>query len=230
MLFRSIAGAILLQNSLEIVFKNDFVSYKNYNIKLPDAIKFIHKIIFRKKDVCILDDDFLYLLNFDGNILSKIKLPTNLSKNAIFKYDFITDQLENCWLSIQNQGLFVLKNNNVFMPINESFGLTKQDNINFLFLDSSGKIWIATNEKGLLCIPNTLIETILLKNADNYFTGFATNENKETMFFSSRFDLYSIDKNDKIQFLEKSKSEIILNNFGAMPVYNTIEIDRKSVV
>ena len=218
-----IAPAILTQNGLEIVFKNDFVTYKNYNFKLPDAIKFIHKIIFRKNDVCILDDDFFYILNFQGNILSKIKLPTNISANAICRYDFITDQSENCWLSIQNQGLFILKNN-IFAPINETLGLTKQDNINFLFLDSSGKIWIATNEKGLVCVPSTLIETVLLKNADNYFTGFATTENKETMFFSSRFDLYSIDKYDKIQFLEKSKSEIILNNFGAMPVYNTIEI------
>ena len=218
-----IAPAILTQNGLEIVFKNDFVTYKNYDFKLSDAIKFIHKIIFRKNDVCILDDDFFYILNFQGNILSKIKLPTNISANAICRYDFITDQSENCWLSIQNQGLFILKNN-IFAPINETLGLTKQDNINFLFLDSSGKIWIATNEKGLVCVPSTLIETVLLKNADNYFTGFATTENKETMFFSSRFDLYSIDKYDKIQFLEKSKSEIILNNFGAMPVYNTIEI------
>ena len=217
-----IAPAILMQNGLEIVFKNDFVTYKNYKFKLPDAIKFIHKIIFRSNDVFILDDDFLYILDFDGNILSKIKLPANLSANAIFRYDFITDQSENCWLSIQNQGLFVLKNN-VFAPINETLGLKKQDNINFLLLDSSGKIWIATNEKGLICIPSTLIETILLKNADNYFTGFATTLDQQSMFFSSRFDLYSINKNDKIQFLEKSKSEIILNNFDNIPIYNTIE-------
>ena len=220
-IFNRIAAPILHQNNDEIKIENDFLSFKNYKIKLPKEIKFIHKVVFRQKDVCILEDYFLFVLNFNGNLVSKIKLPSNLSKNQVYKFDFVVDKLQNCWLSIQNQGLFILKNNN-WIALSESIGLNNEDNINFLFSDNSGKLWIATNEKGLFCIPTTQIETIFLKNAENYFNGFATSLDENALFFSSKFHLYSYQKNTKIQLLETSKVEIILSNFEKTPVYNTV--------
>ena len=179
--FPSVAPPILLQNQIEIKLKNNILEFKEYKIRLPIEIKFIHKVIFRKNDVCVLEDDFLYFLNFNSQIQAKIKLPSNLSKNPIYKYDFVVDKLENCWLSIQNQGLFILKND-IWLPLSESIGLNNQDNINFLYNDSFGKLWIATNEKGLFCIPTTLNEIVTFKDSDNYFNGFATAFNENSLF------------------------------------------------
>ncbi len=217
-----VAPPILLQNNIEIKITNDFLEYKKYKIKLPSEIQFIHKVIFRKNDVCILEDDNLYILNFLGRITSKIKLPKNLSINPIYKFDFVVDKLDNCWLSIQNQGLFILKNDN-WISLSESIGLNNEDNINFLYCDNLDKMWIATNEKGLFCIPTTLNETIHFTTSDNYFNGFATSLDQKTLFFSSKFKLYSFKLNSEIQLLENSKVEIILNNYNEIPVLSSVK-------
>ena len=214
--YNRVAPPILSQNQEIIALKNDSLSYKNHKIKLPKEVKLIHKVIFRKSDVCILEDVFFYIIDFKSNIKSKIKLSENLSKNSVYKYDFIVDQQENCWLSIQNQGLFILKNNN-WISLSESIGLNKEDNVNYLYCDKSGKIWIATNEKGLYCIPTTLNEIINFKNESNFFNGFATSFDKKTLFFSSKFRLYSLDINSKIKLLEKSEFELRLDNFNKQP-------------
>lgn len=211
-----IAPPILTQNQESITLEDDFLVYKNHKIKLPNEIRLIHKVVFRKNDVCILEDDYLYVLDFKSELKSKIKLPTNLSKNPVYKYDFILDQFENCWLSIQNQGLFTLKNNN-WLPLSESIGLNKEDNINYLFCDSTGKIWIATNEKGLFCIPTTLNETLIFKNEGNFFNSFATSLDENLLYFSSKFRLYSLNKNSDIKLLEKSDFEIHLDNYDKQP-------------
>ena len=220
--FSRVAPPILLQNSIEIKITNDLLEYKKYKIKLPTEVKFIHKVIFRKNDVCILEDDNLYILNFYGTIISKIKLPENLSKNSIYKFDFVVDKLDNCWLSIQNKGLFILKNDN-WVSLSESIGLNNEDNINFLYCDKFDKMWIATNEKGLFCIPTTLNETIHFKTSDNYFNGFATTLDQKTLFFSSKFKLYCFKLNNEIQLLENSKVEIILGNYNQIPVFSSIK-------
>ena len=214
-----IAPPIMIQNQNEIKINGDFLQYLNYNIKLPKEIKFIHKVVFRKNDVCILEDDFLYILNFKGEIISKIKLPKNLSIVPTYKFDFVVDRLENCWLRIQNQGLFLLKKN-IWNSLSETIGLNKEDNINFLYCDTFGKMWIATNEKGLFCIPSTLNEIIILKNADNYFTGFAISLDKKSLLVCTKFKLYSV-TNNNLQLLEKFDNEIILNNFNDHPVLNS---------
>ena len=215
-IYNRIAPPILIQNQEVITLKNDSLFYKNQTIKLPKEAKLIHKVIFRKNDVCVLEDDFFYVIDFESNIKSKIKLSENLSKNSVYKYDFIIDQQENCWLSIQNQGLFILKNNN-WISLSESIGLNKEDNVNYLYCDKSGKIWIATNEKGLYCIPTTLNEIINFKNESNFFNGFATSFDEKTLFFSSKFRLYSLDINSEIKLLEKSEFELRLNNFKKQP-------------
>lgn len=220
--FNRIAAPILLQDNEEIKVSTDFLEFNTHKIQLPKEIKFIHKVVFRKNDVCILEDDFLSILNFKGVTVSKIKLPKNLSENPVYKFDFVVDKQENCWLSIQNQGLFILKNNN-WIALGESIGLNKEDNVNFLFCDKSGRIWIATNEKGLFCIPSSLNEAIIFKNSDNYFNGFATTLDEKTMLFSSKFKLYSYTENTKIKLLQKSKTEIKLYNFETTPVLYSIK-------
>ena len=215
-IYNRVAPPFLFQNQEIITLKNDSLSYKNHKIKLPREAKLIHKVIFRKNDICILEDDFFYIIDLESNIKSKIKLSENLSKNPVYKYDFIVDQQENCWLSIQNQGLFILKNNN-WISLSESIGLNKEDNVNYLYCDKSGKIWIATNEKGLFCIPTTLNEIITFKNESNFFNGFATSFDEKTLFFSSKFRLYSLDINSEIKLLEKSEFELRLDNFNKQP-------------
>ena len=211
---------ILMQNDEEILIKNDCIFYKKFKIKIPAAIKEVHKIIFRKTDVCVLDDDFLYTIDFNAVVLSKIKLPANLSAHIIFKHDFIVDKLDNCWLSIQNQGLFILKSNN-WVRVNQDLGLKNQDNINFLYNDTLGKLWIATNEKGLFCIPSVFIQTLFIENTSNYFNGFAATKSNKKLLFSSKLQLYAIDKQDQFKLVQDSKSELSLCNFDSVPIVNS---------
>lgn len=209
------------QNNKEIIIDNDFLTFNNLKIAIPSEVSLLHKVIFRKNDVCLLDEDYLFILDFNGSILSKIKLPNPLSENPVYKYDFIIDQQENCWLNIQNKGLFVLKSNN-WITVNENLGLNAADNINYVFNDSKNRIWIATNEKGLYCIANIDIQFIKFPNENNYFNGFACSLDKKTMFFSSKFNLFSLDKTNTIQLLKRSKDEIKIDNYNSIPVFFSI--------
>lgn len=213
---RRIAAPILVQDNQEIKFENNNLIYKNFKIALPHEVKFLHKVIFRKKDLCILDENYLFFVNHNGKITNKIKLPQPLSINPVYKYDFIIDNQENCWLSIQSKGLFLLKNNN-WNPISENLGLNTSDNINFLYCDKKGKIWIATNENGLFCIPNTSISCFRFNNQENYFNGFANTLNKDGLFVSTKFSLY-LYKNKDLNFLEKSNLEIKIANYNTIPI------------
>ena len=215
--FQRIAPPVLMQNNFEIKITNNFLEYKNLKIKLPEEIKFIHKVIFREQDICVLEDDFLFLLNYKGQILAKIKLPSNLSVNPIYKHDFVVDKLQNCWLSIQNKGLFILQNAS-WVAFSESIGLSNQDNINFLYPDFYGKMWIATNEKGLFCIPSTLNEIITFKNSDNYFNGFATAIDEKSLFIATRFGLYTCNKSNNIAEVKQFQMGVKIDNFNKIPV------------
>ena len=221
--FQRVAAPVLMQNNFEIKITNNFLLYKNLKIKLPEELKLIHKVIFRKKDVCVLEDNFLFLLNFNGQILSKIKLPANLSVNPIYKHDFVVDKLENCWLSIQNKGLFILQNAG-WVALSESIGLNNQDNINFLYPDFYGKMWIATNEKGLFCIPSTLNEIITFKNSDNYFNGFATAIDQKSLYIATRFGLYTCNSRNDIAAVKQFQGGIKIDNFNKMPVLYTSDL------
>jgi ligand-binding sensor domain-containing protein len=212
------ASPFFCQNNKEITIRNDSLVFNNYKIVIPKEISLLHKIIFRKNDICLLDENYLFILDFKGTILNKIKLPDSLSENPVYKYDFILDKNENCWLNIQNKGLFILKSNN-WVPINENFGLNSADNINFIFSDSSGRMWIATNEKGLFCIPNSDVEFVKFPKENNYFNGFAYSLDKEKLFFSSKFNLFSLDKNNNIKLLRRSDDEIKIDNFKSIPIF-----------
>lgn len=212
---KKIASPILAQDNQEIQLVNNNLIYKNYKIPLPDEVQFLHKVVFRKNDVCLLDENFLLFINFKGTILKKIKLPQPLSINPIYKYDFIVDLQNNCWLNIQSKGLFVLKKDN-WNSISENLGLNSADNINFLYCDKKGKVWVATNENGLFCIPNTLISSIRFKNEENYFNGFAHSLDNKLLFVSSKFRLYSY-VNQHLNPLQKSLLEIKIGNYKNVP-------------
>ncbi|WP_395054738.1 histidine kinase [Flavobacterium sp.] len=205
-----------VQNNQVITIKNDTVKFNNYHFKLPKEVTFLHKIVFRKKDVLLVDENKLFISTLNGILLNSIPFPQNLSQNPIYKYDFIIDKNENCWLNIQGKGIFILKDYK-WICINDNLGLNTSDNVNFLYCDSKNKIWIATNENGLYCIPNLLIESIKFKNEENYFNGFATSLNNKSLYISSKFTLYNY-KNQNLKLIEKSKKEIKLGNFNAVPI------------
>jgi len=212
-----IAPQILSQNNEIIELHNNTLHYKKNVIALPKEVKFIHKVIFRNKVVYILEDTKLYVLDHKSVLIHTIKLPQSLSANRFYKYDFIVDPQENCWLSIQGKGLFLLKNNK-WISIQESLGLSSNDNINFLYCDKKGRLWIATNEKGLFCIPTVFIQNIRFKNVENNFNSFATSADQKSLFIATNFKLYSYEK-DQIHFLEESLLPIKIDNLGSTPIY-----------
>jgi hypothetical protein len=212
-----IAPPILVQNNQEIRFQNNNLIYNNLKVPLPDEVKLLHKVIFRKNDICLLDESFLFFVDYKGKIENKIILPQSLSINSIYKYDFIVDKEENCWLSIQGKGLFILKNNN-WNLISENLDLNASDNINFLYCDKKGKTWIATNENGLFCIPDTFVSSIQFKNKENYFNGFANSLDQKSLFVSTKFSLYSYQKKE-LSLLKKSDLEIKIGNYNDFPIF-----------
>jgi Histidine kinase/Two component regulator propeller len=221
-----IAPPILFQNNEKIQIVDENLIYKNYKIPISKDIKFIHKVIFRKNDVCILEENYLFFIDFRGKILDKIKLPRPLSENPIFKYDFILDFQGNCWLNLQGKGIFILKNN-TWNSINESLGLNSSDNTNYLYLDKKGQIWIATNENGLFCIPSALVSSIRFENKENYFNGFALSKDAKSLFISSKFSLFCY-QNKVVKLLQKSKFEVRIGNFDQTPIlYNPLNSELK---
>jgi len=212
-----IAAPILQQNGEVISVKNQMVHYKNFAIPLPTAVKLLHKVIFRKKDVCLLDNQKLVIVDFKGAILKSIKLPQALSEKRFFKFDFIVDQKETCWLSIQGKGLFILRDNS-WENINESLDLNADQNINFLYADSKNRLWIATHENGLYCIPNSAVQTFLFSDSENNFTGFATASDNKFLYVSTNFKLYKYN-NGQLSFLEKSLLPIKIDNINKEAIY-----------
>ncbi|MBC7493954.1 MAG: hypothetical protein H7221_03020, partial [Flavobacterium sp.] len=214
-----IAPPILVQNEQQIRFENNYLLFKNLKVAVPKEVSLLHKVIFRKADVLLIDENYLFVLDYHKKEFSKISLPCALSKNHIYKFDFVTDKQNNCWLNIQNKGLFILQNNK-WVAVNKNLGLNATDNINFLFCDSTGKMWIATNEKGLFCIASTAISYYQFANENNYFNGFATAIDGKSLFISSKFCLYMY-KNNDLRFLKKSDSEIKIDNYHNIPVFFT---------
>ena len=214
-----VAPPILYQENSEIKVENNFLVYNDQKVLLPSEISLIHKVFFKKNKVYILDENYLFIVAIDGKIIQKTKLPKPISENCIYKYDFIIDQNNNCWLNLQNQGLYILKNNS-WTAINQDLGLNSTDNINFLFCDFKSKIWIATNEKGLFCIKNTTTTYYLFPNENNYFNGFANSLDEKSLFVSSKFCLYAY-KNEILVLIKKSDTEIKIENYNNIPVLYT---------
>jgi len=65
---KKIAAPALVQNNEVINFSNNALSYHQYKIPIPNDVKLIHKVIFRKKNVCILDEYNLFIVDFNGKI------------------------------------------------------------------------------------------------------------------------------------------------------------------
>lgn len=212
------ASPVFCQNNKKMEIQNNILSFENHKIIIPKEISLLHKVIFRKNNVCFLDDDFLFIVDFYSTILKKIKLPQSLSEKPIFQHNFIIDNKNNCWLNIQGKGLFLLKNNTNWEPISQNLGLNATDNINFLYCDISGKIWIATNEKGLFCIPNTDISCVKFPKDNNYFNGFANALDKKTLFFSTKFNLFTLDLKNNITLIKRTLEEIRIENYDSIPV------------
>ena len=212
---------ILIQNNHIIKIKNNILVYNQFKIPLFKEIKHIHKVIFRKNDVCILEQDFLFIVDFKGKIIHQIRLPKSLFKDTIYKYDFIVDNQENCWLNIQNKGLFLLKSN-AWINVNYQLNLNFKDNINFLYEDKKGRFWIATHENGLYCINNKLIENIAFEN-QKYFTSLATDKSKNRLFATSVFKLYEY-QNNNLKDLRTFDSEVKLSYFNDNVVVSNRQI------
>lgn len=227
---KKMAAPALVQNGEDIIFKNNYLFYKQYKIPLPKEVKLLHKVIFRKENVYILDEFNLFIVDFKGAILNTVRFPQPLSEKRFYKYDFVVDHRENCWLNIQGKGLFVLKNNQ-WISEQESLGLNRDENINFLFCDSKGRLWIGTNQKGLFCIPSSLIKTIYFENGENNFTGFATASDKQALNVATNFSLY-LYKNEQLNLLEKTELPFKIDNIDNKPIYyfpyyKTLTSDKK---
>lgn len=214
-----IAPPVLAQDNEEIKSEANFLIYKNNKVAVPNEVSMLHKVIFRKNNVFLLDENYLFIEDYNDKILQKIKLPSPISQNVIYKFDLVIDKNENCWLNIQNKGLFILQKKK-WIATNDNLGLNATDNINFLFCDSKGKMWIATNEKGLFCIANTEVSYFRFPNENNFFNGFALALDNKSMFVSSKFCLYSYENND-LKSLKKSNSEIKIDNYNLFPVFYT---------
>lgn len=214
--FNVINRLISKKNNSIIKVNNSKLIFENKTINIPRNIPTIFEAIKRKNDFILLTKNYIYSLSFKGKVNNKIALPLPLIKNY-FRFSIITDKNENIWLNLQNRGLFLYKNKK-WEKINSLLNLDDKQNINNVFCDSQGKIWLATHENGLFCIPDSNIIHYFSKSKQNFFNSFFIFNNE--LYTCNRWELLKVKENDLEKIFIHLNDEFQLNYLDGKPIFN----------
>jgi len=131
----------------------------------------------------------------------------------------LKDSNNTIWLSITNYGLYKLKNDEAIF-VGDKYGIGKT-NINYLYKDKQGNIWIATFGKGLICIPKSSFISYTESNGlpKNVTNNIVYHPNLQGFLIASFDGLYFF-KND--EFLEIESNFFLSNNAKKTSNYNFI--------
>ena len=176
----------LSQGNSEIVIQGNSLSYKNKTIVVPKEIHGVYDVIYRKKDVLLFTNNHMFKINFHGKILQKISLPEHL-ESLLQNYSLEIDNDENVWFNKQGAGLFLFQGKK-WLNVSSYINLKGKENINDIFKDSKSRLWIATHEKGLICIPNP--KNIHYFSEENSSFSSIVSDNRQNVFLSSRFSVF----------------------------------------
>lgn len=164
------------------------IHHPQHPITIPTEINGVYKIKKRRSDWVLFSENDLYIVGFDSKIKQKVKLPFPLY-NDVNRFCAEIDKNGRIWLNLQKRGLFVLDQNQ-WQNVAHFIDLKPNQNINKLFKDAKGRMWIATHENGVYCIPNTDVIHYYSSNYENYFNSFFVSNNQ--VFSGNRYGMAKI--------------------------------------
>lgn len=168
------------------------IHHSQYPITIPEEIEEVFIIKKRQLDWVLFTENYLYIVDFNSKIKQKVKLPFPLY-NGINRFCAEIDKNNTIWLNLQKRGLFILDENK-WRNIEHFINLKPNQNINKLFKDSKGRMWIATHENGLFCIPDTNVLHYFTPSNQDFFNSFLEYNNQ--LFACNRYELYKINNFD----------------------------------
>ncbi|MDO5616074.1 MAG: histidine kinase [Cruoricaptor ignavus] len=196
-----------LQNNQLILVENGKAKYQNRTATIPKTNRHILEIIFRKNDVVYFTDTGFLYCDFHGNIAKEIALPKSWLEMNSPRCHILLDNQDQIWFNLQLVGLHKLEEKSL---VNYSglLGLHKNQNINNLFCDSRGRLWIPTNDNGLYVIYNQDIRLFNPDSEEVNFNSFAIDSNSE-LLAASRRNIYHFRDNTLFPIENTDKSSIL---------------------
>lgn len=135
----------------------------------------------------------------------------------------IVDNDKNTWLSTRNDGIFYINPNHKVTQISKANGLETHD-INILYKDRLGNLWIGSNGAGLVKFNNiafTYFEQIEGLNKNNIF-GITTDEKEQVWVVTSDGGAYKFDGKTSTQYTQNDGlgsnivRAIVKDNYGTL--------------
>jgi len=173
---------------IESYWVDSKIHHPLYPITIPAEINGVYMIKKRQNDWVLFSENDLYIVGFDSKIIQKIKLPFSLFLESN-RFCAEIDKNDKIWLNLQKRGLFILDQDR-WHNVEHFIDLKPNQNINKLFKDSKGRMWIATHENGVYCIPNTDVIHYYSSNYENYFNSFFVNNNQ--VFTGNRYGMAKV--------------------------------------
>lgn len=197
------------------------IHHSTHPITIPTAIPMVLMIKKRQNDWVLFSENHVYFVGFDSQIKKIIPLPFRLvdGQNRFFAE---IDKTDRVWLNLQKKGLFVLENNQ-WLSIESYTDLKTNQNINKLFKDSKGRMWIATHENGLFCIPNTDVVHYFTNNYENFFNSFFVYNQK--LYTGNRYELLQINNTGLEKIPLPETGEFKLGYFENQPALMGFQIN-----
>ncbi|WP_143394596.1 sensor histidine kinase [Flavobacterium branchiophilum] len=175
----------------------------------------IYVIKKRKNDWVFVANQHLFIVDSNGHLLEKVALPYPLL-NEVNRFGVEIDNENNIWLLLQKKGLFRYSNQK-WDAIHPLIGLNSNQNINKIFKDSKGRMWIATNENGLICVPNTAVFQYFTPNKLDFFKSFFVLD--QALYVSNRYQFLQINKTNLSPIAIPQSSDFSLGYFKGTPVF-----------
>ncbi len=168
-----------LINDGYLFFCSSYGLYKYYNSTLSkfkmkgNIDPFFFTCIYKTNDNEILLGSLGKIWKLDGTGISKIYKNINLPGDKAVQH-LLVDNFNNLWLSLINNGLYLIRNSTL-INIGDRIGLDKAQ-INFIKKDNEGNIWIGTFGKGIFCFYNLAVTnyTALDGLKNNYILSIAS--------------------------------------------------------
>lgn len=161
--------------------------------------------------LALLGNNYVYITDWQLNLKKKIALPT---PPRYENRQVCLDKNGGLWFNEQKNGLYYCRiETGLFRNVSsDDLGLHSNENIDKVFCDSKKRIWIATYDHGLFCIPNVSVRQYN-NESSNFINSVIFAKGK--IWASSRSNVFSVENKVKKEELQ-TKTEIfdasILNN------------------
>lgn len=162
----------------------------------------------------LLGLNYVYITDWNLNLIKKLPAPMP----QLYKYrQIVLDKSGGIWCFQHHDGLYYCsKDNDSFSNISLTMGIKSDENIDQVFCDSKGRLWIGTYDNGLYCIPNVNVRQY--DNEPSNFINSVLYWNGK-IWASSRNSLFSIENQKKQEVLKPSYEIFNSSVLNGMPIF-----------